>query len=70
MTIFVRINNNPIPMKKILVAAVALVIAFAPASLAQHPGPRPGAKPDTEKKDKEEAEKPAPDLKVTAGGVS
>ena len=47
MTIFVRINNNPIPMKKILIAAVALVIAFAPASLAQRPGPRPGAKPDT-----------------------
>ena len=55
-------------MKKILVAAVALVIAFAPASLAQRPGPRPGAKPDTEKKDdkKDEPEKPAPELKVTA----
>ena len=67
MTIFVRINKKPVSMKKILVAAVALVIAFAPASLAQRPGPRPGAKPDTEKKDKEEAEKPAPELKVTAG---
>jgi hypothetical protein len=53
-------------MKKILIAAVALAIAFAPASLAQRPGgPRPGAKPDTEKKD--EPEKPAPELKVTAG---
>ena len=56
-------------MKKTLIAAVALVIAFAPASLAQRPGPRPGAKPDTEKKDdkKDEPEKPAPELKVTAG---
>ncbi len=69
MTIFVRINKNPVSMKKILIAAVALVIAFAPASLAQRPGPRPGAKPDTEKKDdkKDEPEKPAPELKVTAG---
>ena len=66
MTIFVRINNKPLPMKKTLIAAVALLLAFAPASLAQRPGgPRPGAKPDTEKKD--EPEKPAPELKVTAG---
>lgn len=55
-------------MKKILVAIVALLVAAAPASLAQRPGPKPGAeKPDTEKK--EEAEKPAPELKVTAGLV-
>ena len=54
-------------MKKILIAAVALLVAAAPASLAQRPGPRPGAKPDTEKKD--EPEKPAPELKVTAGMV-
>ena len=70
MTIFVRINKNPIPMKKILIAAVALLVAFAPASLAQRPGPRQDKKADTEKKD--EPEKPAPELKVTAGlfGVS
>ena len=42
---------NQTPMKKILIAAVALLVAAAPASLAQRPGPRPGAKPDTEKKD-------------------
>ena len=56
-------------MKKTLIAAVALLLAFAPASLAQRPGPRPGAKPGTEKKDdkKYEPEKPAPELKVTAG---
>ena len=66
MTIFVRIKQKPLPMKRILIAAVTLAIAFAPASLAQRPGgPRPGAKPDTEKKD--EPEKPAPELKVTAG---
>ncbi len=66
MTIFVKIKQKPLPMKRILIAAVALTIAFAPASLAQRPGgPRPGAKPDTEKKD--EPEKPAPELKVTAG---
>ena len=71
MTIFVRINKKQLPMKKTIIAAVALLIAFAPASLAQRPGgPRPAAKPDTEKKD--EPEKPAPELKVTAGlfGVS
>ena len=70
MTIFVKINKNLIPMKKMLIAAVALVIAFAPASFAQRPGgPRPGARPDTEKKDdkKDEPEKPAPELKFTAG---
>ena len=70
MTIFVKIKHKTISMKKILIAAVALVIAFAPASLAQRPGgPRPGARPDTEKKDdkKDEPEKPAPELKVTAG---
>ena len=52
-------------MKKILIAAVALLVATAPATLAQRPGPRPDAKPDTEKKD--EPEKPLPELKVTAG---
>ena len=54
-------------MKKILTAAVALLVAFAPATLAQRPGPRPAAKPDTEKK--EEPEKPAPELTVTPGMV-
>ena len=58
---------NQKPMKKILIAAVALLVVAAPASLAQRPGPRPAAKPDTEKKD--EPEKPAPELKVTAGLV-
>ena len=54
-------------MKKILIAAVTLLVTFAPAALAQRPGPKPGAKPDTEKKD--EPEKPAPELKVTPGMV-
>ena len=55
-------------MKKMILAAVAVLLAIAPASYAQRPGPKPGAeKPDTEKK--EEAEKPAPELKVTAGLV-
>ena len=53
-------------MKKMILAAVALLLAVAPASFAQRPGTKPAAgKPDTEKK--EEAEKPAPELKVTAG---
>ena len=65
MTIFVKINNNLKPMKKILIAAVTLLVTLAPAAQAQRPGSRPSAKPDTEKK--EEAEKPAPELKVTAG---
>ena len=46
-------NMNLILMKKILIAAVALLVTAAPAALAQ-PGPRPGAKPDTEKKDEPE----------------
>ena len=45
-------------MKKMILAAVAVLLAIAPATLAQRPGPRPAAKPDTEKKD--EPEKPAP----------
>ena len=66
MTIFVKINKNPKPMKRILIAAVTLLVTLAPAAQAQRPGgPRPAARPDTEKKD--EAEKPAPELKVTAG---
>ena len=65
MTIFVKINNNLKPMKKILIAAVTLLVTLAPAALAQRPGSRPAAKPDTEKK--EDAEKPAPELNVTAG---
>ena len=54
-------------MKKILFAAVTLFLSIAPATFAQPPGRPPGAKPDTEKKD--EPEKPAPELKVTAGLV-
>ena len=54
-------------MKKMILAAVALFVAIAPASFAQRPAPRGDKKPDTEKK--EEAEKPAPELKVTAGMV-
>ena len=55
-------------MKKMILAAVALLLAVAPASYAQRPGAKPAAgKPDTEKKD--EAEKPAPELTVTAGLV-
>ena len=54
-------------MKKMILAAVALLVAIAPASFAQRPAPRGDKKPDTEKK--EDAEKPAPELKVTAGMV-
>ena len=56
-------------MKKILIAAVTLLVTLAPAALAQRPGPgpRPDMKPDTEKKD--EPEKPAPELKMTPGMV-
>ena len=55
-------------MKKILIAAVTLLVVAAPASFAQRSTPKPAAgKPDTEKK--EDAEKPAPELNVTAGLV-
>ena len=54
-------------MKKTLFAAVVLFLTIATAAIAQPPGPPPGAKSDTEKKD--EPEKPAPELKVTAGLV-
>ena len=50
-------------MKKIIPAAVVLFLTFATAAIAQPPGPPPGAKPNSEKKD--EPEKPAPELKVT-----
>ncbi len=55
-------------MKRIIIIVAAILMA-APLALAQPRGPRPG-NPDAEKK--EEAEKPAPELKVTAGlfGVS
>ena len=52
-------------MKKILLAAVALMVTTASAVFAQRPAPRPEKKTETEKKD--EPEKPAPELKVTAG---
>ncbi|MBR5256763.1 MAG: zinc-dependent metalloprotease [Bacteroidales bacterium] len=54
-------------MKKIIPAAVVLFLTFATAAIAQPPGPPPGAKPNSEKKD--EPEKPAPELKVTPGLV-
>ena len=54
-------------MKKTLFAAVVLFLTIATAAIAQPPGPPPGAKSDTEKKD--DPEKPAPELKVTAGLV-
>ncbi|MBQ6286497.1 MAG: zinc-dependent metalloprotease [Bacteroidales bacterium] len=51
-------------MKRILIAAVAIMMATAPVAFSQPKGGRP-AKPDTEKKAEEE--KPAPELKVTPG---
>ncbi len=56
-------TNKPI-MKRFLIAAVAVMITAGMCVFAQ---PKPGraGKPDSEKK--EEAEKPAPELKVTPG---
>ena len=51
-------------MRKVLYAAVAVMMATATLSVAQPRGGRPG-KPDAEKP--AEAEKPAPELKVTPG---
>ena len=58
-------------MNRFLTAVLAVFLAAAPSLYAQPPGgPRPGAKPDGEKKD--EPEKPMPELTVTQGlfGVS
>ena len=53
-------------MKRIVITLVAIMVATTQIALAQPRGGRPGAgKPDSEKK--EEAEKPAPELKVTPG---
>jgi len=54
-------------MKRLLLAAVALMVTMAPAALAQRPAPRSEKKADTEKKDA--PEKPEPELTVTAGMV-
>ncbi len=50
--------------KRFLLAVVAIIMAATPLALAQPKGGRPG-KPDAEKS--AEAEKPAPELKVTPG---
>ena len=57
-------------IKRILLTTVALLVAAAPLTLAQKPGPRNEKKADTEKK--EAPEKPEPELTVTDGlvGVS
>ncbi len=57
-------------IKRILLTTVALLVAAAPLTLAQKPGPRNEQKADTEKK--EAPEKPEPELTVTDGlvGVS
>ena len=57
-------------MKQILLAAVALMVTTATAAYAQRPASRSEKK--TEAETKTEPEKPAPELKVTAGlfGVS
>ena len=57
-------------IKRILLTTVALLVAAAPLTLAQKPGPRNEKKADTEKK--EAPEKPEPELTVTNGlvGVS
>ena len=57
-------------IKRILLTTVALLVAAAPLTLAQKPGPRNDKKADTEKK--EAPEKPEPELTVTDGlvGVS
>ncbi|MBQ3440595.1 MAG: zinc-dependent metalloprotease [Bacteroidales bacterium] len=57
-------------IKRILLTTVALLVAAAPLTLAQKPGPRNDKNADTEKK--EAPEKPEPELTVTDGlvGVS
>ena len=57
-------------IKRLLLTTVALLVAAAPLTLAQKPGPRNDKKADTEKK--EAPEKPEPELTVTNGlvGVS
>lgn len=57
-------------IKRILLTTVVLLVAAAPLTLAQKPGPRNEKKADTEKK--EAPEKPEPELTVTDGlvGVS
>ena len=57
-------------LKRLLLTTVALLVAAAPLTLAQKPGPRNDKKADTEKK--EAPEKPEPELTVTNGlvGVS
>ena len=57
-------------IKRLLLTTVALLVAAAPLTLAQKPGPRNEKKADTEKK--EAPEKPEPELTVTDGlvGVS
>ena len=57
-------------IKRRLLTTVALLVAAAPLTLAQKPGPRNDKKADTEKK--EAPEKPEPELTVTDGlvGVS
>ena len=57
-------------IKRLLLTTVALLVAAAPLTLAQKPGPRNDKKADTEKK--EAPEKPEPELTVTDGlvGVS
>ena len=57
-------------MNRFLTAVLAVFLAAAPSLYAQPPGgPRGGARPGAEKGDdkKGEAEKPAPELKVTSG---
>ncbi|MBQ6253299.1 MAG: zinc-dependent metalloprotease [Bacteroidales bacterium] len=53
-------------MRRIIITLAAIMMVATPIALAQPRGPRP-AKPDAEKT--EEAEKPAPELKVTSGMV-
>ena len=53
-------------MKRIIVLAAAIMMVAAPLALAQPKGGRPG-KPETKEEKKEEAEKPAPELKFTSG---
>ena len=53
-------------MRRIIITLAAIMMVATPIALAQPRGSRP-AKPDAEKT--EEAEKPAPELKVTSGMV-